>query len=341
VVIGSSTLSIEASFGVALYPEHGTDLSMLMIYADAAMYQGKRGVERKVIWQPGTATAPTHRHELHSELQRALEGEELVLHYQPKIDLTTDRPVSVEALARWNHPQRGLLPPSEFVAATEASSLIHPFTDWVLERALRDRQAWTALGADWSVAVNISAHNLESPDFVQRVLRLLVRYGAAPSDLILELTETAFAHDNATAESAVAALGIAGVRVSLDDFGTGATGLLQLRSLAVDEIKIDRVFVHELMDNTSDRNLVRAMVDLAHTLSCRVVAEGVEDDLVGSWLRSVGCDQAQGYGYHRPSPWPELIDHYYPHIADAAGIRPQDALVTAAGFATIEGAASS
>jgi diguanylate cyclase len=255
-----------------------------------------------------------------------------VLHYQPKIELTTGRTVSVEALVRWNHPQRGLLPPSEFVSAAEASSLIHPLTAWVLKRALRDRQAWTALGVEWSVAVNISAHNLESPEFVSDVLRLLDEYGAAPSDLILELTETAFAHDNATAEAAVAALGVAGVTVALDDFGTGATGLLQLRSLAVHEIKIDRVFVRELMQNTSDRNLVRAVVELAHSLGCRVVAEGVEDELVASWLRSIGCDQAQGYVYHRPTPWSELIAHYCPSA---------DVTVDSAAFAPTEEAATS
>ena len=336
VEIAGSTLSIEASFGVALYPEHSTDLSMLMIHADAAMYQGKRGIQRMVIWQPGSGASPTHRHELHSELQRALDGEELVLHYQPKIDLASGRVVGVEALIRWNHPHRGLLPPSEFIPAAEASTLINPLTRWVLRQALADQRAWHAQGASWTVAVNVSAHNLESPGFGADVLTLIDEAGARPADLVLELTETAFAEDNAATEAAVAALSAAGVSVSLDDFGTGSTGLLQLRSLTVREIKIDRVFVRELAHNPGDRNLVRAVVDLAHGLGCRVVAEGVEDPDSGDWLHSVGCDEAQGYLYQRPTTWPQLLTRFLntasapiaPTTADLAPLRDVGKVIT-------------
>ena len=194
--------------------------------------------------------------------------------------------------------------------AAEASTLINPLTRWVLRQALADQRAWRAQGASWTVAVNVSAHNLESPGFGADVLKLIDEAGACPRDLVLEVTETAFAGDNAAAEAAVAALGAAGVAVSLDDFGTGSTGLLQLRSLTVREIKIDRVFVRELAHNPGDRNLVRAVVDLAHGLGCRVVAEGVEDPDSADWLHSIGCDQAQGYLYQRPTTWPQLLTRF-------------------------------
>jgi EAL domain-containing protein (putative c-di-GMP-specific phosphodiesterase class I) len=159
----------------------------------------------------------------------------------------------------------------------------------------------------WTVSVNVSARNLESAGFADQVLQLVSDAGADPRELIIELTETAPSADNDTATAAIRTLNAAGVTVSLDDFGTGATGLLQLRRLAVREIKIDRVFVADLTRNPDDRNLVRSVVDLGHSLGCRVVAEGVEEQGGADWLRSVGCDEAQGYLYQRPVPWFDLL----------------------------------
>ena len=312
VDIEGSTLTIEASFGVVFFPEHGTDLSQLMIDADAAMYQAKRGINRTVVWQPGAKAPTTRWHEVQAELARALEYDELVLHYQPKLDLADGHVVGVEALIRWNHPSRGLLLPAEFVPAAEASTLINPLTQWALRRALADQRAWKSRGADWTVAVNISARNLEWPDFASTVLRLLDAARGRPEELTLELTETAFAYDSATAEATIDALLRAGIHVSVDDFGTGSTGLLQLRTLAVNEIKIDRVFVRELADNSGDRNLARAVVELAHGMGSQVVAEGVEDDAAAAYLADIGCDQAQGYRYQRPAPWAELLVAFPP-----------------------------
>ncbi|MGH8961096.1 MAG: putative bifunctional diguanylate cyclase/phosphodiesterase [Jatrophihabitantaceae bacterium] len=310
VEIEGSTLSVEASFGVTLYPEHGTDVSQLIRQADAAMYQGKRGVERIVLWQPGTAPAPTHWHEVHSDLQRALERDELTLHYQPKLDLRTGAVMGVEALVRWNHPQRGLLAPAEFVPAAENSTLIHPLTRWVLRRALADQAEWLRRGIDWTVAVNVSARNLEVHDFADQVRRLISETGCDPRRVTLELTETAFAVDGTTARNTVAALAAMGITVSLDDFGTGSTGLWQLRDLSVHEIKIDAVFVRDLARSAGDRSLVQAMIDLAHGIGCSVVAEGVEDRGGAEWLESIGCDIAQGYLFQRPAPWPELLERF-------------------------------
>jgi diguanylate cyclase (GGDEF)-like protein len=312
IEIDGVTLTIEASFGVALYPEHGTDLALLLRNADAAMYQGKRGSDRTVVWQPRIATTTSNWHVVHSELQLALDGQQLHLHYQPKIDLATGDVAGVEALVRWNHPERGPLPPGEFIPVAESSMLIHPLSSWVLRRALADQRAWRQRGLDWQVAVNVSAHNLEAPEFVDEVLALMTAADARPQDLILELTETALAADNATADAAVARLCAAGVQVSLDDFGTGTTGLQQLRNMPVREIKIDAVFVRELAANNGDRHLVAAMIDIAHGVGARVVAEGVEDEPTASWLRGSGCDTAQGYFFQRPAPWPELAERFTP-----------------------------
>ncbi|WAX57607.1 EAL domain-containing protein [Jatrophihabitans cynanchi] len=310
--IDGAKLTVEASVGLALYPKHGTDVSLLMRHADAAMYQGKRGSERTVVWQPESATPHTQWHVLLTELQHALSRDELVLNYQPKIDLGTGQVCGVEALVRWDHPERGFLPPSEFIPVAESSTLIHPLTEWVLRRALGHQRAWQRYGLDWPVAVNVSAHNLEAPGFVAQVLGIVGAFGARPQDLLLELTETALAADNATTEASIVALREAGVQVSLDDFGTGTTGLLQLRSMPVQEIKIDAVFVRELGANSGDRTMVQAMLELAHGIGVRVVAEGVEDQSSRDWLIAAGCDAAQGYYFQRPAPWPELAERFAP-----------------------------
>jgi diguanylate cyclase len=312
VEIEGAKLTVEASVGLALYPTHGTDVSLLMRHADAAMYQGKRGSERTVVWQPESTTTHTQWHVLLTELQHALSRDELVLNYQPKIDLRTGQVCGVEALVRWDHPERGFLPPSEFIPVAESSTLIHPLTEWVLRRALGHQRAWQRYGLDWPVAVNVSAHNLEAHGFVAEVLGILNAFGARPQDLLLELTETALAADNATTEASIVALREAGVQVSLDDFGTGTTGLLQLRSMPVQEIKIDAVFVRELGANSGDRTMVQAMLELAHGIGVRVVAEGVEDQSSRDWLIAAGCDAAQGYFFQRPAPWPDLAERFAP-----------------------------
>lgn len=324
VQVAGATLSIEASFGVVFFPEHGTELSQLMIHADAAMYQAKRGINRTVIWAPGASAPTTRWHETQAELQRALDEDQVVLHYQPKVDLRSGRLHSVEALARWNHPTRGLLLPAEFVPAAEASLLIGPFTDWALRRALTDQQAWKAQGLSWGVAVNVSAHNLEQPGFADRVLALLEETGTQPQQLTIELTETALAYDSDIATRTVVALAAAGITVSVDDFGTGSTGLLQLRGLAVQEIKIDRVFVADLAADAGDRNVARAVVELAHGMGATVVGEGVEDAAAADYLTSIGCDYAQGFLYQKPVPWPEL--------ARAHRLRPDADFRTAGAF---------
>lgn len=308
ITISDFVLTVEASFGVAFYPEHGSELTELLHSADTAMYHAKRGGDRIAVWQPQLESAPTNWHLIRTELGRAIAGDELELLYQPKIDLSSGEISEVEALLRWNHPQRGVVSPADFIPVAEGSMLIHPMTQWVLRRALADRQRWQAVGVDWPVAVNVSAHNLETREFADEVLDLLREFDAPPESLALELTETAVAADNALAEDTLARLAAAGVRISLDDFGTGNTGLQQLRHIPASEVKIDKMFVTDMATKQADRDLVAALIDVIHHIGARVVAEGIEEAECANWLISMGCDIGQGYLYGRPAPWTEFVE---------------------------------
>jgi diguanylate cyclase (GGDEF)-like protein len=303
-------LTIEASFGVAVYPDHGTDVEQLLQHADAAMYQGKRGASSVVLYAGQGTSHPTHWLVVQAELRHALERDELVLLYQPKIRLTDGEVFGLEALVRWQHPQRGLLPPSEFLPAAEQSGLIGPLTTWVLRRALADQAEWTRTGHSWTVSVNVSARNLETAGFARHVADLLADAGTAPERLTLEVTETAMAGDAATAARAVGDLAGYGIRVAVDDFGIGYTSLSQLRGLSVSEIKVDRTFVGGMPHDRQNRAIVRSVIELAHGLGCRVTAEGVETPRVRRWLQEAGCDDAQGYLFSQPVAWPSVLDRY-------------------------------
>lgn len=306
VTLDGITLSVEASFGVCFYPDDADTVEGLLQHADAAMYQGKHGPTGVVVYRPSAPRAASDALVLHRELRQALTRDELVLHYQPKIELGTGRVTSVEALVRWQHPQRGLLPPSEFLPVAERSELIEPLTRWVLRRALADYSAWTAAGHDWTVAVNVSARNLSSLEFAGSVLQMLAEAAVAPDRLHLEVTETALAFDSCLAGQVVDALSAHGIVISIDDFGIGFTGLSQLRTLDVAEIKIDRTFIAGLLDNQQDRAIVLSVIDLGHRLGCSITAEGVEVREVADWPRHAGCDHGQGYLWLRPAPWAEV-----------------------------------
>jgi EAL domain-containing protein (putative c-di-GMP-specific phosphodiesterase class I) len=235
-----------------------------------------------------------------------LERDELVLYYQPKVELGTGRVSCVEALVRWQHPERGLLPPSEFLPVAERSELIEPLTSWVLRRALADYAMWTAAGHNWTVAVNVSARNLGSLMFAGTVQAILGETDVRPNRLHLEVTETALAFDTGVAGQVVGALAAQGISMSIDDFGIGYTSLFQMRTLNVSEVKIDRTFVSGIPGNEQDRAIVRSVIDLGHSLGCLVTAEGVESQEVADWLVDSGCDHAQGYLWSRPLPWVEI-----------------------------------
>ncbi|MDP9221019.1 MAG: bifunctional diguanylate cyclase/phosphodiesterase [Actinomycetota bacterium] len=306
IVLDSTRLSVEASFGVAFYPQDADNVEELLKCADAAMYQGKRGASGIVLYNPADAPVPTRALSVQRELRQALERDELVLHYQPKIELVTGRICGVEALVRWAHPERGLLAPADFLPVAEQSGLIEPLTAWVIRRALADQSRWTSLGVPWTVAVNVSAHNLESASFPAMVAALLAEMKVGCDRLHLEVTETALALDATVAARAVTALADQGIAIAIDDFGIGYTSLRELRTLPVAEVKVDRVFVSGIQTNDRDRAIVRSIIDLSHSLGCLVTAEGVESEEVADWLTSAGCDHAQGYYFARPEPWADL-----------------------------------
>ena len=307
LVLAGEPRSIEASFGIALYPDHGTDVEELLQHADAAMYQGKRGTAGVVLYAGRGTGQPLVTP---AELRRAVERDELELHYQPKVRLNDGEVSGLEALVRWAHPSRGLLPPAEFLPAAEQCELMGPLTEWVLRRAVADQVEWVAAGHPWTLSVNVSAANLLSPDFPRLVAEVLAEAGVAPEQLILEVAETALAGDLETITRAVRELAAHGIGVAIDDFGTGPARLSQLRGLAVSEVKIDRTLVSGAPLDHVDQTLVRSMIEIAHGLGCRVTAEGVETPPVRRWLADAGCDEAQGYLFSRPAAWPSVLDRY-------------------------------
>jgi diguanylate cyclase (GGDEF)-like protein len=299
-------LELGASVGIASYPEHGQDVDVLMQRADVAMYQakeGRTGVERYVPELDGNSV---QRLALAGDLRTALEREEFVLHYQPKVDLRTNAVSGAEVLLRWAHPIHGWLPPDEFIPLAEHTGLIVPLTNYVLEHALRQMGAWRAQGLDIGVAVNLSARTLIERDLPDRIEAMCQRWAVPTSRLVLEITESMVVADPARALPILARLHELGVEISVDDFGTGFSSMDYLKRLPVKEVKIDRSFVTTMASDARDAAIVRCTIDLARSLGLRVVAEGVETPDVRARLTTLGCDQGQGYSYSRALPSAEF-----------------------------------
>jgi diguanylate cyclase (GGDEF)-like protein len=303
VILEGAPLRVEASFGVCFYPESAQTVEDLLQHADAAMYRGKQGTGGIVIYQEATPHHSTHARAIERELRLALDRDELVLHYQPKVRLSSGRVTCVEALVRWQHPQRGLLLPSEFLSVAENCDLIQPLTGWVLQHALADYSAWTSAGHDWAVSVNVSAQNLTSPEFAESVAGILREAGVPPGRLNLEVSETALAFDVELARRVIGPLIDQGIPIALDHFGMDRTDLAQFLTAHVSEIKIDRTFLADLPGNEQDRAIIRSVIGLGHSLGCRVTAQGVESQDVADALEDAGCDDAQGYLWLQPGPW--------------------------------------
>jgi diguanylate cyclase (GGDEF)-like protein len=308
-----SEVHAEATIGVAVCPEHGSDADALIQHADVAMYAAKHARTGAAIYDPDADRYSLERLELIGELRRAIEHDELVLHYQPKIDLAADAgaAVAAEALVRWQHPQRGLIPPAEFIPLAEHTGLMRPLTLWVLETALRQARDWRAQRLDVAIAVNLSATNLADVALPDDVEALLARFAVAPERLTLEITESTAMADPTRASAVLRRLDEIGVGLAIDDFGTGHSSLAYLRSLPVTELKIDRSFVMNMSADAGDAVIVRSTIDLGHNLGLRVVAEGVEDEQALEWLTEHGCDLVQGYGISRPLPAARLPDWHH------------------------------
>lgn len=288
------TLVLEASAGVAVYPEHALDAEGLLRRADVAMYQAKRDRTGVEVYESKRDSNTPDRLGLLGDLRRALDAGEVELHYQPKVRFD-GQVAGLEALVRWVHPERGQVPPDEFIAIAESSGLMPYLTEYVLETALAQVARWRAQGLMVPVAVNVSPRDVHTPGFAGAVAARLARHGVPPAALQLEITEHVLLEDPQRAADTLAGLTGHGVKMSLDDFGTGYSSLVHLRRLPVSELKIDRSFVAKLAVDNEDAEIVRCTVDLAHSLGLVVVAEGVEDDETWERLRDLGCDAVQGW----------------------------------------------
>jgi diguanylate cyclase (GGDEF)-like protein/PAS domain S-box-containing protein len=291
---------VEASIGIARYPQDGPDATALMRCADSAMYAAKAlSSELELFDGDRDHHSPTRLKRL-GELRQALHRNELVLHYQPKLQLETGRIVGVEALVRWEHPAQGLLPPGEFVPLAEQTGLIKPLTSFVLQAALHQLSAWRRQGHDLSVAVNVSERSLLDPEFPGEVAKLLRSTGVPPARLELEITEGTIMADPVRAAAVLRRLDALGIALSLDDFGTGYSSLSRLRELPISEIKIDRSFAARIETDERDVAIMRSTIELGHNLGCSVVAEGLETAAALERVASLGCDTGQGFHIARP-----------------------------------------
>jgi len=306
VILDGVSLSVQASFGVCFYPGSAETAEGLLQHADAAMYLGKAGHGGIVIYDAAMAHRATHTLAVQAELRGALDRNELVLQYQPKVRLSSGRVTCLEALVRWQHPQRGLLLPSQFLPVAESCDLMEPLTSWVLARALADYREWTAAGHDWGVAVNVSARNLSSAQFSASVGQILLEAGVPPHRLHLEVSETAMAFDAELARMVIGPLAGQGIFIAMDHFGMDLTDLASFCAADVSEIKMDRTLLADLPGNEHDRYVVASVVALGHDLGCTVTAQGVESQDVADALAEAGCDEAQGYLWLRPGPWTEV-----------------------------------
>jgi diguanylate cyclase (GGDEF)-like protein len=300
VIVEGFPLKIDASVGVAVYPDHGEHFDLLMQRADAAMYVAKRDQLGAALYSPLRDEQGMGRMALLGQLREAIDSEQLLLHYQPKADMRTGELRGVEALVRWQHPEYGLVSPDEFISLAEHTELIGPLTRTILDMAIGQCSLWHREGHLITVAVNLSVQNLYDQQFPSDVRRLLATWDVDASWLELEITENTVMADPIRARGVLEELAALGLRVAIDDFGTGYSSLAHLRQLPVSEIKIDRSFVTNMSGDENDAVIVRSIIDLARNLGLDVVAEGVETLEVWEMLAELGCHHAQGFYLCRP-----------------------------------------
>jgi diguanylate cyclase len=333
VIVDGLRLSVEGSVGIAHYPADSQNTDELLAHADIALYQAKTARGSSRTYSRDHDDSSVSRLTLAAELRTALARDELILHFQPQHSISEGRLVAAEALVRWHHPQRGLLPPSEFISLAEDSGLAHDFTMYVLNKAIREAASWRELGAELHVSVNLSARNLLDPALPSAVASALARHALPASALVLEITERTMMSELEVVERVLGELRQLGIQLSVDDFGTGYSSMTFLTRAAVNELKVDRNFVSRMTVSESDAAIVRATVELGHGLGLRVVAEGVEDAETLARLHALGCDIAQGFHLDRPMPADAfrarilVSDPPVPRIAEQR--RPQEARVVA------------
>jgi diguanylate cyclase (GGDEF)-like protein len=300
---------VTSSIGITTYPEDGQDAQTLVSNADVAMFHAKkRGKNNYQYYASSMNIAALERLTLEGELRKAIERDELVLYYQPQFECRTERILGVEALVRWQHPERGLVPPNQFIPLAEESGLIVPLGEWVLRTACTQMKAWHDRGLDpVCVSVNLSSAQFRNQRVDRQLAKILRETRLAPEHLVLELTESALMQAEDGVEDMLVAAKTLGVRISLDDFGTGYSSLSYLRRFPIDNIKIDRSFVHDIISSQSNAAITKAIIALAHGLGLSVTAEGVEHQDELEFLRRHECDKIQGYLLSRPLPAADVV----------------------------------
>lgn len=306
LALGGQTVDISASIGVACWPEQGNDADLLLSRSEVAMHAAKSKTVGTLVYTPALDSSSAQNLSMLTELRQALEQNELRLFLQPKIDVASGRVVAAEALVRWQHPQRGLVPPMQFIPFAEQTGFIRQLTLWVFEEAARH---WHALQTEHHlrVSINLSTRDLLDMEFPARLGRLLEQYGVDAEGFCLEITESAIMDDPQRAEATLNRLSAQGFKLSIDDFGTGYSSLAYLKRLPVSELKIDQSFVKAMESEQNDAKIVRSTIDLAHNLGLSVVAEGVETQAILDALYQLNCDEAQGYFMSRPLPIAEFL----------------------------------
>jgi EAL domain-containing protein (putative c-di-GMP-specific phosphodiesterase class I) len=296
------TLDVEASIGIALHPVHASDFEELMQRADVAMYRAKAKRSGYEVYVPSEDESDATKLKLASELRQAPLRNELVMHYQPKADLRTGRIVGAEALMRWRHPRHGVMMPDRFIPLAERSGLIRSLTLFAARTALTQARTWREAGIELTVSVNLSTRDLIDVSLPDEIGELLEAARVPAHLLELEITESVIMADPMRARGVVARLREMGMKVAIDDFGLGYSSLGYLKRLPVNDLKIDKSFVSNMMEDQGDAVIVQSTIDLAHNLGLTVIAEGVESEETWRRLRTLGCDVAQGWLIGRPLP---------------------------------------
>jgi len=316
-----------ASIGIATSEADQRTAEELMRDTDTAMYRAKQqGTNRIERFDAEVRASLLRELELEADLRHALARGELRLHYQPEVRLATGRIESVEALVRWEHPRRGLVPPLEFIPLSELTGLITPLGTWVIQEACRQAMRWRTEGANPSLAirVNVSAGQLTDPRLRDVIAQALATSGTRPEQLCLEITESALAEDSEAAARVLAGIRELGVQLAVDDFGTGYSSLDRLRRFDVDVLKIDRAFVRALNESPDDAAIIDAIIAMAHALNLSVTAEGIETPEQLATLRRLGCDSGQGFLFSRPAPPDEILPLLMPEAEPAVAAMDAD-----------------
>jgi EAL domain-containing protein (putative c-di-GMP-specific phosphodiesterase class I) len=298
------------SAGISVFPADGNTSRALLEATDLAVHQAKAtGRNNYLFYSPSMNVHTLEKLQLESDLAHALERGEFLLHYQPKVETTSGLITGTEALLRWKHPLRGLIPPLDFIALAEETGLIVPIGEWVLATACARNKAWQDQGQpNLSVAVNLSARQFADPLLLPKLTRIIQASGLDPSSLELEITESMAMAHGTSAVDVLGKLKSIGVQIAIDDFGTGYSSLAYLKRFPIDTLKVDRSFIRDIPGDSGDRNITRAIISMAHSLRLKVVAEGVETAEQLKFLRVQCCDAVQGYFLYRPLPEAEVAN---------------------------------